>query len=79
LLGASGTSVAARAGLEPTASPDDVRQALTDQLGAWRQRGEHPLATQDVVDAARVLTRTCEGLLAATARADDGQSAIAAP
>jgi GTPase SAR1 family protein len=65
LLGVAGTSPAARLGLAVDAGADDVRQALGDALGRWRRRAESPISSRAVADAARVLVRTCEGLLMA--------------
>ena len=65
LLGATGTSVADRTGLDD-ADPSARRAALNDELAAWQRQAEHPVAPRPVVDAARVIARTCERLLAAT-------------
>lgn len=62
LLGADGMDVATRLGTDPA----DVGTALTEQLSMWQAQAEHPLATPDDAAAARVLARTCEGLIAAT-------------
>jgi len=70
LLGEAGTDVDARLGLEAGAGTVDVRAALVDQLAMWQDQAEHPLAGPDTAAAARVLVRTCEGLLAATAIAE---------
>jgi hypothetical protein len=66
LLGGAGPSLVARLGLEADASPDAVRQALEATLNRWRRRAESPLSPRPVGDAARVLVRTCEGLLVAS-------------
>jgi hypothetical protein len=63
LLGAEGSSVTARLGLDATATPTDVRNALQNAIARWQRRAENPLSNRDVADAARVLIRTCEGLL----------------
>ena len=65
LLGAEGTAAPARLGLPEGASPEEVRKALDAAMARWQSRAEHPLAKQDAVLAARVLVRTCEGLLSA--------------
>jgi hypothetical protein len=70
LLGEAGTDVDARLGLQVGAGADDVRSALVDQLAMWQDQAEHPLAGPDTAAAARVLVRTCEGLLAVTAVAE---------
>jgi hypothetical protein len=65
MLGVAGTSAAARLGLAAESSPAEVHDALGVALARWRRRAESPLSTRPVADAARVLVRTCEGLLAA--------------
>jgi len=65
LLGDDGMQLDVRAGLDVGADTVDVRAALVEQHAGWQARAEHPLATPDVAAAARVLARTCEGLLAA--------------
>ena len=65
LLGAGGTDPAARLGLAASCSDVEVVRAATEALARWRRRAEHPMSSRAVKDAARVLTRTCEGLLAA--------------
>jgi hypothetical protein len=65
LLGASGTSVTARLGLPADASADDILPALREAASRWRARAENPLSSPEVVAAANVLVRTCEGMLAA--------------
>jgi hypothetical protein len=70
LLGASGVDTTTRLGLPPGAGRDAVRQALGDQLLRWQRRAEHPASPRDVRDAARVLVRTCEGILLGEARAE---------
>jgi hypothetical protein len=57
--------IAARLGL-PAASPEDVRAAVVDGVHRWRARAESPLATPTVVDACQVVTRSLEGVIAAT-------------
>ena len=67
LLGASGTSVRERLGLPVDARADEVQDALRDVAGKWRTRAESPLSSRELVDAAQVLVRTCEGLATAPA------------
>lgn len=67
LLGAEDTSMLGRLGLGADASAEEVRAALLARLDRWQRRAEHPLSPQPVVDAARVLVRTTEGLLAEAA------------
>ena len=70
LLGAAGTSVTARLGLPKDANPADIRDALAQALTRWRARAENPLSSPEIVAAANVLVRTCEGMLAALSATD---------
>ena len=63
LLGAEGSRPAARLGLPADASPSEVRVALLDTAARWQRRAENPLTQPKVADTARVLVRTCEGVL----------------
>jgi hypothetical protein len=65
LLGEEGMLGTQRAGVSGDSDPDAVVASLTGQLAMWQSQAEHPLATPDTAAAARVLTRTCEGLIAA--------------
>ena len=64
LLGAAGPTAAQRLGLAPTAGRDELRAAALSVLATWQRRAENPLSSRAEADAARVLIRTCEGLLA---------------
>lgn len=63
LLGAGGHDPATRLGLLDPA-PEDVDAAARDALRRWTRVAEHPLSDRSVQGAARVATRTLEGLLA---------------
>ena len=63
LLGSEGSRPAARLGLPADASPAQVRGALLETAARWQRRAENPLTQPKVADAARVLVRTCEGVL----------------
>ena len=65
LLGEQGLQIEQRVGVDDGADESVTRSALLDQLGMWQAQAEHPLADPDTAAAARVLSRTCEGLLAA--------------
>jgi hypothetical protein len=67
LLGACGVSVRDRLGLHVEADAGEVQSALRETAGRWRTRAESPLASRELVDAAQVLVRTCEGLATAPA------------
>jgi hypothetical protein len=66
LLGAEGTDVHSRLGLEPDADTGAIGAALRTALTKWQRRAESPMSSREVSDGARVLVRTCEGLIAAT-------------
>jgi Dynamin family len=63
LLGAEGGAVHTRLGLTPEADVSEVRRALGNAIGRWQRRAESPMSSREVSDAARVVIRTCEGLL----------------
>jgi hypothetical protein len=64
LLGAEGTTPAARLGL-PAGTPEDVlRQAALEALARWGDAAGDPLAGRAAADAGEVVVRACEALLA---------------
>ena len=65
LLGSEDPSPRGRLGLDATASEEELRKALVESLERWQRRAENPLSPQPVVDVARVIVRTLEGLLSA--------------
>ncbi|HLL64119.1 MAG TPA: dynamin family protein [Micromonosporaceae bacterium] len=68
LLGAAGSAVRGRLRL-PAETPDaEIRPALIAALRRWQAIGESPVASPTERRVAGVLRRTCEGLLAGTAR-----------
>jgi len=64
ILGGTGTSGEARMGLELGDSPVQVRAAALDALRQWRERAESPVTDHATAAACRVVTRSCEGVLA---------------
>jgi hypothetical protein len=68
LLGVAGADIPSRLGLPAAVARAVVQQAAQAQLLRWRRRAEHPASPRDVRDAARVLVRTCEGILLTGAR-----------
>jgi hypothetical protein len=79
LLGATGDTLAARLGLEPDCRSDEARRALEQALSRWQRRAESPMSSRSVVDACRVVIRTCEGLLARPSpSAPDGDAQVGA-
>lgn len=65
LLGGDGGSAAARLGLEPGVGPDDLRAAALEAVTRWQRRAESPMSSRVVSDVARLVVRSCEGVLAA--------------
>jgi hypothetical protein len=63
LLGADGGGTRARLAAGADADDDAIRQAAEAELEHWRKRAENPMLTQEGIDAAHVLARTCEGML----------------
>jgi hypothetical protein len=63
LVGAAGTSPAARLGFAEDAAEPELRAALVDALRRWQEVAGDPLLDHDQRHAARVVVRTCEGLL----------------
>ncbi|WP_232661349.1 dynamin family protein [Pseudonocardia sp. TRM90224] len=64
LLGGDGGSAAARLGLEPTAGYEELRAAALDAVTRWQRRAESPMSSRAVSDVARLVVRSCEGMLA---------------
>jgi hypothetical protein len=63
VLGGDGAAPATRLAVDPHSSPHELRRAAIAALAQWQRRAEHPSSTRDVGAAARVLVRTCEGLI----------------
>ncbi|HZH21319.1 MAG TPA: dynamin family protein [Geodermatophilus sp.] len=64
LLGAEGTGPTVRLGL-PDGTPDgELRTAALEALARWRDAADDPLAAREAADAAEVVVRACEALLA---------------
>jgi hypothetical protein len=64
LLGGHGIEVAARLGVADATA--DKQSAARTELERWQRRCEDPFISPDTVRAARILVRTCEGLLRAS-------------
>ena len=60
LLGSRAAPLAHRLGIDGDADPVPV---IHDAIGRWQRRAENPLSGRDVVDAARAIVRSYEGLL----------------
>jgi hypothetical protein len=63
VLGAEGGALHTRMDLSPEADVSEIRRALQNAIGRWQRRAESPMSSREVADAARVLIRTCEGML----------------
>jgi hypothetical protein len=64
LIGGGGIAPSQRLGLPPDAGRDELRAAAMARLTEWRRRAESPLASRAMANAARVVVRSCEGILA---------------
>jgi hypothetical protein len=64
LLGGHGDAASARLGLPAESDAATIHAAATEALARWRRRAEHPMVTRAAADAAYVVVRSCEGLLA---------------
>jgi hypothetical protein len=64
LLGAEGTTRAARLGLPEDTGAAELRAAARTALDRWHAAAGDPLAARTTADAAELLVRTCEALLA---------------
>lgn len=64
LLGGMGYQPCARLGLTPDANRAQLQTAAMAALRRWHATAEHPLTARTCVDVARVVIRSCEGILA---------------
>ncbi len=64
LLGGHGAATPNRLGLEPDTDPVLLREAVIAALARWQRRAESPLSNRAASDRARVVVRSCEGMLA---------------
>lgn len=63
LLGGTGPDERSRLGLDPAAPDDAVVEAVREALARWQRRSEDLAMPREAREAARVLVRTCEGIL----------------
>lgn len=63
LIGGYGTDMPARLGFDREPTDAEVRSAIYDALGRWREQSESPLLGSAERDAARVVVRSCEAML----------------
>ena len=64
LLGGDGGGAAVRLGLDGEAPAEELRAAAHAAVVRWQRRAESPLASRATADAARVVVRSAEGLVA---------------
>ncbi len=68
LIGGLGGAPHLRLRLPPDAGADDLTTAARTALVRWQRRAENPLTSREMTIAARVVVRSCEGMLADLAR-----------
>ncbi len=64
LLGSHGDDPCSRLGLDPASDVGALREAAFTALGHWQREAEDPIAARPTSTAARILVRSCEGLIA---------------
>ncbi|GIE84376.1 dynamin family protein [Actinoplanes regularis] len=64
LIGGAGIAVHQRLRLAPDASDAELDAAAHAALARWQRRAENPLTSAELVVAARVAVRSCEGMIA---------------
>jgi 50S ribosome-binding GTPase len=64
VVGGAGQSAVVRLGLPPEADRQAQRQVALQALLRWQRRAESPMSPRELVVAARVAIRSCEGLIA---------------
>lgn len=64
LLGGEGSGAAVRLDLDPDSPAAELRAAALAAVVRWQRRAESPLASRATADAARVVVRSAEGLVA---------------
>ena len=69
VIGGSGGAAHLRLRLPPDAGKAELTSAATDALLRWQRRAENPMTAHEMVIAARVAVRSCEGMLAELGRA----------
>jgi len=64
IIGGAGAAAHVRLNLAADAGQAELAAAAGDALGRWQRRAENPLTAHEMVIAARVAVRSCEGILA---------------
>jgi hypothetical protein len=70
LIGGAGAATHVRLQLPPDAGRKELMGAAADALARWQRRAENPLTAHEMVIAARVAIRSCEGILAELGRSE---------
>jgi len=70
LLSGAATAMGPRLGLPAASEAPALRAAALAALVRWRESAESPLSSRAVAEACRVITRTCEGMLASLGTPD---------
>ena len=65
LLGGAGGAAPARLALPADAAPERIAAAAREALARWQGVAESPFSARELKTAARAVTRSCEGILAA--------------
>jgi hypothetical protein len=68
VIGGAGGAAHQRLRLPADAPEPDLAAAATDALSRWQRRAENPMTSYELVVAARVAVRSCEGMLADLSR-----------
>ncbi len=69
VIGGAGSAAHLRLRLPADAARPQLTSAASDALGRWQRRAENPMTAHELVIAARVAVRSCEGMLADLSRA----------
>ena len=64
IIGGAGSAPHIRLRLAADAGPAELTAAAKEALARWQRRAENPLTAHEMVVAARVAVRSCEGMLA---------------
>ncbi len=68
IIGGTGAALPGRLHLAPDAGQPELVAAANAALARWQRRAENPMTAHEMVIAARVAVRSCEGMLAALAQ-----------
>ena len=64
VIGGAGGAAHLRLRLAPDAARPELTSAAHEALARWQRRAENPMTAHEMVIAARVAVRSCEGMLA---------------